>query len=681
MAGKSAILSVRIISDAKKAVAGFQETSGAVAKFSKGAKLAAGAAAGLVTTVAGMAIKGGISRYLATEDAIAKLKGLKYSAADAAKIIQDQVRPAVKGTIYSTGEAANVAAGALGSGIKQGKELTNYLKLTADAASQAQIEYGAMGGMMNKVTGAGKLTGEVVQQLNDNGLYVLPMLAKEFGKSQAEMTKMVSSGKISAEQFRDVLTKNIGGAAQEAGATTRGAFKNMITSFSILGEKVVSGIMPAVRDSFGMVKNGVESLGPAAEKLGEWLGDKVPLAVEVLKSALSGIGEYVKPFFNLASSVSPLQIIFAALQPLLPQVKDLFGQLAQMAGNLASTLGPLAADIAAQLAPVFMTLATDVLPTVISAVISIVSALAPLVSLLVSVLAPAVKAILPIVIGVVQGIISNVVGVVQGIVKVITGMVDLVTAIFRGDWSAAWDAVKQIVSGAVQAVWNLVQLWIVGRFLGGIKLAVNAAKTVFKSAMTFITGAVRVGFTAVKSIATTMMNGFKAVISGNITKAVGFFKQVPGKITSALGNVGGLLVKAGKAILDGFLRGLKGAWEGVKNFVGGIGSWIADHKGPISYDRKLLQPAGVAIMGGLMKSMKAQMPNLRKLLGQVTNEIGGLEANPRVSLDATGRRAAASKERSGNTYIIQVSGVVGDKIGLARQIKKLLEDEKKLVGA
>ena len=59
------------------------------------------------------------------------------------------------------------------------------------------------------------------------------------------------------------------------------------------------------------------------------------------------------------------------------------------------------------------------------------------------------------------------------------------------------------------------------------------------------------------------------------------------------------LFKQGQALINGFLSGMKSAFEGVKNWIGGIGKWIKKHKGPIQYDRKLLIPAGNAIMQGL----------------------------------------------------------------------------------
>lgn len=102
---------------------------------------------------------------------------------------------------------------------------------------------------------------------------------------------------------------------------------------------------------------------------------------------------------------------------------------------------------------------------------------------------------------------------------------------------------------------------------------------------------------------------------------LGFVVGIPGSVLSALGNTGSLLKNAGTQIITGFWNGLKEKFEDVKDWVGGVGSWIADHKGPKAYDLQLLVPAGGWIMQGLRNSLEAEIPALENTLDKVSNRI------------------------------------------------------------
>ena len=108
-------------------------------------------------------------------------------------------------------------------------------------------------------------------------------------------------------------------------------------------------------------------------------------------------------------------------------------------------------------------------------------------------------------------------------------------------------------------------------------------------------------------------------------------------VRSGIGTVD--LDAAGSATMHGFLRGLQSAWGDVKNFVSGVGPWIKAHKGPITYDRKLLIPAGGAIMGGLndglSKGFTGVMSNVSSMAGNIANAVSG-SADYRINAVSSG---------------------------------------------
>ncbi|HHT7802978.1 TPA: phage tail protein [Streptococcus suis] len=116
-------------------------------------------------------------------------------------------------------------------------------------------------------------------------------------------------------------------------------------------------------------------------------------------------------------------------------------------------------------------------------------------------------------------------------------------------------------------------------------------------------------------ILTTLISGILSILGniGQVALDIG---------AELLGGVEGIdLFDAGAAILSGFVNGLRSMWGEVTSFVGGIADWIAKNKGPISYDRVLLKPAGLAIMQGLNTNLQV---GFKDVMGTVSGMAGAI---------------------------------------------------------
>lgn len=240
--------------------------------LSKGLVGLAGAAGTAVGAVIGTSLVKGFQRLSAIEEAQAKLKGLGNSAKTVEQVMDDALA-SVKGTAFGLGDAASVAASAIASGVKPGKQLERTLKLVADASTIAGTDLGEMGAIFNKVAATNKVQGEVLNQLGERGIPIIQLLSKTMGISAEQVVDFASKGKIGFKEFQTAIEEGMGGAALESGNTFKGALANAGAALGRFGAALLG---PSFANGAGVIKNItklIDRITPAAEVAGKAIRD------------------------------------------------------------------------------------------------------------------------------------------------------------------------------------------------------------------------------------------------------------------------------------------------------------------------------------------------------------------------------------------------------------------------
>lgn len=255
------------------------------------------------------------------------------------------------------------------------------------------------------------------------------------------------------------------------------------------------------------------------------------------------------------------------------------------------------------------------------------------------------QGIVAIATGIWNGLVAVFITIVTAIEAVWTGLSTFFTTLWTGIVTVAttiWNSIVMVVTTvvtAVEAAWSGFTSFISSIWEGIVGIAEsvwNAVASAISSAWSTITGIVSGAVNTVKSVVSAGFNGAKAVVAAVMAAMSAVISSIWGTIKGWF-RAGVNFIKsvvhvdlsgAGRAIMQSLWNGMKSVWEGIKNFVSNIAGWIKSHKGPISLDRRLLIPAGNAIMRGLNEGLVDGFKTVQSTVTAMTNTIAKAASVP-----------------------------------------------------
>lgn len=283
-----------------------------------------------------------------------------------------------------------------------------------------------------------------------------------FGKSYADLSPLLAEGAAGIEAIKQEavdLGSVMSNEAVDAGDTLGDTIDKIKAAGSGIFNQLGGAVLPLVQKVLDTVLDKMPSITSIFDRL---IPVVVSLADKLLPVLLDLIDVILPVLLDLITELMP--VISEILDALLPVLLSLLKNILPIIMQVVKTILPLVVKLLQAIMPILDALAPllelifGLLNTILTPLLELISAvLEPIIALLgeiLSVIIPALMAILQPLIeligGALKGAFSGILTVVGTVKNVFMEFMNFIKNVFSGNWSAAWDNVKNIFSN----IWN-----------------------------------------------------------------------------------------------------------------------------------------------------------------------------------------------------------------------------------
>lgn len=367
-----------------------------------------------------------------------------------------------------------------------------------------------------------------------------------------------------------------------------------LISFLSTKVPILGTVFTALTGPIGIVLGVLAGLAVAftiAYKKSETFRNFVNGAINSVKQTFSNFIQFIQPFID-----SVKNIFKQAVSAIVDFAKDIWSQINGFFNENGISIVQALQNICNFIKAIFEFILNFVIKPIMFAIWQVMQFIWP-----------AVKALI-------VSTWENIKGVIQGALNIILGFIKFFSSLFTGNWRGVWDGIVMILKGTVQLIWNLIQLWFVGKILGVVRYFGGLLKGLISG----IWGVIKGIFT--KSLS-AIWNATKSIFGFLYNSVKSIFTNMKNWLSSTWNNIKSNTVGKAHSLFTGVRSKFTSLWNATKDIFTKLRNWMSNIWNSIKDNT-------VGIAGRLWDKVRNIFGNMRdglkSIIGKIKDHIGGM---------------------------------------------------------